>query len=154
MRFVVPVVATALVVALAGCAGGGVDVSRERERLLEADRAWAAAAAAGDVARVTTFWADDATVFFPGAPVARGKEAIGELVERNRALPGFALTWEPDGAVVAAAGDLGYTTGTFRLSLTGPDGNALERGGNYLTVWRRQEDGSWKGEVESTVFTQ
>lgn len=137
-----------------GCASEGesVDVEAEREALLETDRAWAAAAASGDIERLTSYWADDATNYFPGAPVARGKEAIGELVRRNRSQPGFSLSWEPQEAVVARSGELGYTSGTFTLSRENPEGQPVTRRGHYVCIWKKQEDGSWKCSVESTIF--
>jgi ketosteroid isomerase-like protein len=97
------------------------------------------------------YWADDATNFFPGAPVAQGKQAIRALVELNRSQPGFALTWEPVHAAVAASGDLGYTWGTFQLTKLAADGEPATRSGHYVAIWRRH-DGHWKCEVESTVF--
>lgn len=94
MKSVLQFSVAALFLFTCGCANEGesIDVEAEREALLETDRAWAAAAAAGEIERLTSFWADDATNLFPGAPVARGKEAIGELVRRNRSQPGFSLS--------------------------------------------------------------
>lgn len=139
--------------ATVGCSGT-VDPAAARASLLEADRAWASAAAAGDIEKVKTFWSDDAVNFFPGRPPAHGKEQIGELVKRNRSIPGFSLTWDPDRAVVSDSGDLGYTYGSFRVSRTGPDGNPVQREGNYVEFWRRQPDGTWKCEVETTIFSE
>ncbi|TFG51016.1 MAG: DUF4440 domain-containing protein [Gemmatimonadales bacterium] len=130
----------------------GIDVEAETNALLATDRAWAAAAAAGDIEKLTAFWADDATNYFPGAPVARGRDAIGELVRRNRSQPGFSLSWEPQKAVVARTGDLGYTSGTFALSMEGPEASPITRTGHYICIWRKQTDGAWKCSVESTVF--
>lgn len=146
---------TAVLIAVPlGCteAVDSVEIDAEREALLETDRAWAAAAEAGDVARITSFWADDAVNYFPGAPVARGKEAIGALVRRNRSQPGFSLSWEPVEAVVARSGDLGYTTGTFALSVEDLEGLLVTRRGHYVCIWTKQADGSWRCAVESSVF--
>jgi ketosteroid isomerase-like protein len=101
---------------------------------------------------VTSFWADDATNYFPDAPVARGKEAIGQLVQRNRSRPGFSLSWEPQEAVVARSGELGYSSGTFALSVENPEGTSVTRRGHYVCIWKKQADGSWRCAVESTIF--
>ena len=89
MRSLLPYLVIVIVLSSLGCANEvpSVDVEAERTALLEANRAWAAAAAAGDVARIISFWADDAISYFPGAPVAQGKEVIGELVRENRSQP-------------------------------------------------------------------
>lgn len=154
MKTLIHLFAATLVLFHLGCVSEGesVDIEAEREALLETDRAWAAAAAAGDIERLTSYWADDATNYFPGAPVARGKEAIGELVRRNRLQPGFSLSWEPQEAVVARSGELGYTSGTFALSIENPEGQPVTRQGHYVCIWKKREDGSWKCSVESTIF--
>ena len=53
----------------------------------------------------------------------------------------FVLTWEPLQADVSR--DIGYTFGNYFLKTTV---NAQDTTifGNYITVWKRQEDGSWK----------
>ena len=154
MKSTLRLFAAALILSTLGCAdeGESVDLEAEREGLFESDRAWAAAAAAGDIQRLTSYWADDATNYFPGAPVARGKEAIGQLVRRNRSQPGFSLSWEPQEAVVARSGELGYTSGTFALSFESPEGTPDTRRGHYVCIWKKRSDGSWKCAVESTIF--
>ena len=152
MRFLTLVLATAFIASHSGCATR-IPLESERDHLLQTDREWASAAATGDLKRLTTFWTDDATNFFPGAPVAHGKAAIRELVKSNRSRPGFSLTWEPLRAVVSESGELGYTTGEFQLSATNPEGDPVQRQGNYVAIWRKQSDGAWKCELESTIFT-
>jgi ketosteroid isomerase-like protein len=58
------------------------------------------------------------------------------------------FTWAPERASVSAAGDLGYTVGRFSTRVIGPDGVEVERTGLYLSIWRRQADGSWKVEMD------
>ena len=55
----------------------------------------------------------------------------------------FQLSWEPVKADMFPSGNMGYTVGRYVLrgkSQSGP----TERKGTYLTVWQKQEDGSWK----------
>jgi hypothetical protein len=56
------------------------------------------------------------------------------------------LTWEPAYADVSESGDLGYTWGRYTLFVPSPGKNLqpLYRKGTYVTIWRRQSDGSWK----------
>ena len=129
---------------LLGCRPS-VDRDRETASLLAADRAWAAAAAAGQHAdSVLTFWADDAAVAMAGAPLLRGKAAIRQMVTSSFATPGFQITWTPERAVVAASGDLGYTTGTNAVSVPDSTGRVTRMTGRYLAVWRREADGRWR----------
>jgi ketosteroid isomerase-like protein len=62
-------------------------------------------------------------------------------------MPGFELEWRATDAEVAASGDIGYTIGTFEL-ITEQDGTAMLTEGKYVTVWRKQADGSWKVRVD------
>jgi len=141
----------ALGVLVSGC-GAQPDLDAERAALLAADQAWAAAAAAGDIDRLSTYWAEDAVNYFPGAPVASGRASILELVGRNRSIPGFSLEWEATTAEVAEAADFGYTSGPFTLTTVAPDGTPQARTGNYVAIWRKSEDGRWECVVESTIF--
>jgi ketosteroid isomerase-like protein len=59
-------------------------------------------------------------------------------------LPGFALQWSPTKANMSASGDLGYTAGSYALTMNDATGRpAIERG-KYIEVWKKQSDGSWK----------
>jgi len=137
-----------------GCSAEPSSLNLEAERLalLDTDRAWAAAAAEGDVETVATFWAEDAANYFPGAPVARGRDEILALVQRNRSRPGFSLTWTPNEAVLARSGDLGYTSGTFRMQTGDASGAVSAQTGHYVCIWKRLDNGLWKCAVETSIF--
>ena len=72
--------------------------------------------------------ADDATLFVP-APV-NAKEWL-----KNRADPARAITWQPHQIWSSCDGTLAISQGAAQW----PDG----RDGEFLTVWRRQRDGSY-----------
>jgi ketosteroid isomerase-like protein len=117
----------------------------EKARLLERDREWAAGAAEGrDVEEILSFWTDDAKVYPPGAPVVEGKPAIREFVTGSLSIPGFRISWEPEEVVVAPSGDMGYTTGRNQLTMPDASGNLKTETGRYVTVWRREPDGTWR----------
>lgn len=129
-----------------------VDSQADEAALLEADKSFSAAAAAGDIQKVMSVWTDDAINYFPGAPPAIGKAAIGELIQNNRSIPGFSLSWEPKTSRVPTGGELGYTSGTFRLTVGDPEGNLVTKNGHYVSIWVRQADGSWKVALEMSTF--
>ena len=58
-------------------------------------------------------------------------------------MPPTVLTWEPTFGDVAQLGDLGYTTGPWELRPSSPQDKPTAYG-HYVSVWRRQPDGSWK----------
>jgi len=121
------------------------DSNSERATLLQRDKDWSAAAHAGtDVERIVAYWADDARIYPPNMPIVEGKAAIRAFVTGSLGVPGFSISWEPLEAVVSSDGRYGYTTGTN--SVTAPDarGKLATTPGRYVTVWRKEPDGSWR----------
>jgi ketosteroid isomerase-like protein len=85
--------------------------------------------------------ADDGTMF--GSPaLLTGPNAVKEYFE-TRGEPA-SLTWQPVFASIAGSRDLGFTIGESVTTARGPSGAAVQRFGKYLTVWRKQRDGTWK----------
>jgi ketosteroid isomerase-like protein len=111
---------------------------------MKADEAWFESHE--DVDEFLTFLADDATFMPDDAPVARG-DSIRTAWEQLISMPGFDLEWRATGAQVAEAGDMGYTIGTYELTVE-QDGAPLVTVGKYVTVWEKQADGSWKVVVD------
>jgi ketosteroid isomerase-like protein len=89
--------------------------------------------------------APDGVIFGPSQLVV-GPKAVDEYFKAQPA--GTSLTWRPIYGVVAASGDLGFTIGESIRTARGPSGAAVQRFGKYLTVWRKQRDGSWKFVVD------
>jgi len=86
------------------------------------------------------FIADDGILFRP-TPVF-GKKWMKEHplpASSSRAL----LSWQPIFAAVSRAGDLGYTTGPWQYKNDIKDAKPAAFG-NFMTVWKKQADGSWK----------
>ncbi len=93
------------------------------------------------------YLADDATEIQNGGDFVHGKAAIaGGLVPS--AGKSFTLRWEPVQADASSSGDLGITYGRFTLEVSGGDAPPKKHTGKYMTVWRRQADGSWKVSVD------
>ena len=102
--------------------------------------------AAHDVARIVGFFSPDASVILPGAPIMTGTKALTDGIGKTLEDPNFALTFASDRVYVAASGDLAVARGSYRQSGTDPaTGVAATTTGTYVTVFRPQPDGSWKG---------
>jgi ketosteroid isomerase-like protein len=52
----------------------------------------------------------------------------------------FILEWYPLKVEVSKSADLGYTFGNWTLT----NAKGEKSFGNYMTVWKKQKDGSWK----------
>ena len=59
------------------------------------------------------------------------------------------LKWEPLKAEVAVSGDLGYTFGRYQRISIDSLNNESSRYGTYVSVWKKQEDGSWKFVIDA-----
>jgi ketosteroid isomerase-like protein len=89
-----------------------------------------------------SWFADDGVVLGNGAVPEIGKVAIAKASDW---LPGnYQLTWTPTDAVMGPSGDMGYTWGHYEGRSKDANGNPVLSGGRYITVWRKQPDGTWK----------
>ncbi len=133
------------VAAASGCgAQRNANLAAEEAAIRMTDANWLAAATAHDLERVLPFWADDATILPPGAPAIIGKKAIRQYVSGAFATPGFSITWRTEKVEVSQSGDLAYSTGTDRISLTSPDGKSVIQENRGVVIWKKQPDRSWK----------
>jgi ketosteroid isomerase-like protein len=74
-----------------------------------------------------------------------GKAAIGDALGPMMQDPNFSLSFEANAVDVARSGDLAYETGAYSMSLTDPaTRRVVTEKGNYIVVWKKQADGSWK----------
>lgn len=116
----------------------------EREALLAADRAFGQATAEKGIEGWVSFFAPNGSML-PGdnLPVT-GPEAIREFMEPTLAQPNASLRWQPTRAELLIPGVLGMTTGRFEHRGQDAGGKPMRRMGTYVTLWKKQPDGSWK----------
>ena len=119
------------------------------QALKDADAAWTKAVGEKDLEKWMSFYAADASVFAPGAPVATGKDAIRALLGPILKDQNFALSFAPTRVEADKAGELGYSQGAYRQTLTDPKtGKPFTEDGKFVTVYRKQTDGSWKAVID------
>jgi len=114
-----------------------------RAAMIQTDRDFAKAGAAKDLNAFLSFVADDVRLFPDGA-MATGKPALRAMWEGGFKDPDWSIHWAPVAGEACSAGDLGYTTGSYEMHSQGSDGKAVVRRGSYVTIWRKQADGTWK----------
>jgi uncharacterized protein (TIGR02246 family) len=102
------------------------------------------AAAAKDLDRYVSCYADDAVLFWPGVPMVTGQAAIRAFMERFLAAPGFSLQFRTARVGVSSDAALAYSYGTNAVSFPGPGGSLLHDKGKYVSVYRKGPDGVWK----------
>jgi ketosteroid isomerase-like protein len=136
-RFVVLSVLAAVIAASALA-----DDAAGREALLKADRDFAAAAQTRGVEAWVEAWAANG-VHPDGPGIAVGKDGIRKQMAPQYAAPGFKLEWSVSRAEISKGGNVGTTWGRYKSTST-KDGKTTVRTGDYVTVWEKQDDHSWK----------
>ena len=107
--------------------------------LLAADRAWEKVYSAKDLSKSVAVCDEQGSLLWPNTPIAIGKKAIAKAI-----LDDFSsgdLTWHANAVGVARSGDLGYTSGLYESKSTA---GAAADNGKYLTVWKKEADGTWE----------
>lgn len=116
------------------------DTSQPSLQLMKLDLEFGVAAATMGLEGWMSFFAEDASIFPEGSPIITGVDKIRTYYEETGFDP-KSLSWKPVKAEVSSSGDMGYTIGYWEISTNGTD---VDANGKYLTVWKKQNDGSWK----------
>ena len=88
------------------------------------------------------WFADDGVALGNGAAPLIGKVAIAGSATWSP--KDYQLTWTPTDAMMGPSGDMGYTWGHYEGRSKDTNGNPVLTSGRFITVWRRQPDGTWK----------
>jgi len=132
---------------LAGCnaAAEPVDKAAIERQLRKNEQQWNRAYASRDAAALAAMYAEDAALANPGANMAKGAKAIAKETESYTKDPNLRVAFSASRIQVADSGDLAYTRGNYQLTMTDPKTKQPHNStGYYLTVWQKQDDGSWK----------
>jgi ketosteroid isomerase-like protein len=140
--------AVAAALALTGCSKGtqaSADPGQISDSIKAQEAQWEKDYAAKDINALAGHYAQDAALGGPGDPVATTD------VDRRKALqglltdPNLKLHFAADQVQVAASGDLAYSRGHYSMTMTDKaTSKPVDSTGSYLTVYKKESDGSWK----------
>ncbi len=119
--------------------------------LMKTDQAFNDATAVRGLEGFRSFLAEDVATLRPDKPVITGKDAVAELWRPLLTNPALAIRWQPLRAAISNGGDLGYTIGSYEITRSDEQGKRAAGTGKYVTIWRKQRDGSWKVVFDSGV---
>lgn len=124
----------------------GADPAKDKQAIIETDKAFSALSAGQGVkVAFLTYAADEVIKPQNGAQPIIGRDAL--IQSYNDFKGDFILTWEPVKADVS--GDIGYTFGNWtRITST----DTLH--GNYVSIWKRQSNGAWKFVLDTGNTTE
>lgn len=120
------------------------DIEKWKKEILQTEADFAKMAEEEGIPEAFLFYADEDAVLLRSNKLVKGKKAIAENYKDRQNKNNISLTWKPDFVEVSAAGDLAYTYGEYEYKIIDSMGLENTSTGVFHTVWRRQEDGSWK----------
>jgi uncharacterized protein (TIGR02246 family) len=136
--------AAILGIAMAGCSPSPApDTAAVRSAIEAANAKFIDAFKRGDKAALVAAYTEDAMVLMPNAPAWRGRAGV----EKGMTEFLSQMTFKDGGTKtedVMVAGDLAVETGSYAWTMQAKSGGEISDKGKYVTVWKRQADGSWK----------
>jgi ketosteroid isomerase-like protein len=125
--------------------GMGQNMYLEKKRLMKTDREFSRISVKeGSIKAFYLFIADNGIILpQKGHPVGKDvyKKLLSQIKKKEKK---SILKWEPTFVDIAKSGDLGYTYGNYELTVFDLKGNKKVKYGYYITVWKKQADGTWK----------
>ena len=143
------VTAAALALAVGGCdtsvpdkAAAGADTVKQA---IKADETkWIEQFKAKDTEGLAGHYTDDAYFVAPGV-TADGSTQIRQVFATASTDPAAQVQFASDRIDVSSSGDLAYARGKFSEKYTDKKtGKVMSDSGTYLSVYKKQDDGSWK----------
>ena len=110
--------------------------------LFDLEAKFARATAEGGGPAFASWFAGDAVSLSNGHAPEQGHDVIAASATWSP--KDYQLEWMPDGGQMGSSGDMGYTWGHYSGHARDKAGTPIVTSGRYITVWKRQTDGSWK----------
>lgn len=110
--------------------------------LFDLEAKFAKDVAARGGAGFAAWFAPDGVLLGNGAAPVIGQVAIAKSA--NWTAKSYQLTWTPTDAVMGPSGDIGYTWSHYEGHSKDANGNPVLVSGRFITIWRKQPNGSWK----------
>ncbi|MGZ4059510.1 MAG: YybH family protein, partial [Bacteroidia bacterium] len=89
--------------------------------------------------------ADDVIKMRPQEYPIMNKQDLKKMFDEHKSDGNLKFKWEPVKGDISASGDLGYTFGNWQIYIKGgPTSKDTTIYGNYISIWKKQADGSWK----------
>jgi ketosteroid isomerase-like protein len=148
MRFLIAGIALAALF-LTGCATSAPpsavpNKDQTLKQILDTEGAAIHAFGERNAEKAASFYAPDATLMMANSQPVTGS-AVKDMLAAAMADPNYSMTLTTSKIEAARSGELGYSTGSFALTMTDPNTKKIvRRTGKYLTVYAKHPDGTWK----------
>ena len=140
---------TALLFGLPLLACEEVESREDRRALMAVDKDFAERVEQQGFRVMEDFYDEDAIYMPAFASTVEGREKILDAYRPYYDNTTMKLSWTPMRAEVSRSRDLGWTIGTYVFTRIDDKGNTIVRPGRYITIWKKQRDGTWKAALDA-----
>lgn len=112
-----------------------------KREIRETEQAFAKLALAAGIEKAFLTYAAEEAVLMRNDSLILGKP---QIAKHYKGQTSKGLSWSPEFIEVSASGDLGYTYGYYHFISVDSTGHTTDQKGVFHTVWKRQEDGTWR----------
>jgi ketosteroid isomerase-like protein len=141
---ILPVIVIGIIMSTCNLHTKVVDNKNAEEEIRKAEKDFEQMAAEKGIAEAFAFFADSNAVIKRGQDsIIHGKEGIRNYYSADY-FKSASVKWSPDFVSVSKSGDMGFTYGKFNWQSKDSTGKTNELKGIFHTVWKKQEDGTWK----------
>ena len=129
-----------------------VDVAAEEKAIRAKETGWMEAYNKHDANGLTGQYEDEASLAANGVALMTDTAGRRAFLDGMAADPALKADFASDRIIVAASGDLASSRGHYTMTYTDPATKQPKtETGNYLTVYRKAADGSWKAIEDFTT---
>jgi len=125
------------------------DSTNAMQAIRAADTAMSKAVAERNLEVIVSFYAEEAVLLPTAEPIVVGKSSIREEWQHILSIPNFQNKSTLTKIDVSGGGDMAYSMGTYLTTMLGENGKPVTEPGKWLSVWKRQADGSWRIVVDT-----
>ena len=155
MNRLIPLFCLSVAAVFTGCsdtAGTADNHDADIKAIKDNEVQWNKDFAAKDADKLAAHYTEDAVLMNPGMPASNGKAAIQKTLKDMVGDSALNLQFQSTQVEVAKSGDLAYTHGNYTMTMTDPaTKKVMNDKGTYLTVYRKQADGSWKAAQDAAI---
>jgi uncharacterized protein (TIGR02246 family) len=119
------------------------DPAAVRSAIDAANTKFATAMNTGDTATVYANYTDDAVIMMSNEKPWRGRAELSKGFGGLMSVMTIKdMSFHTDDVMIE--GDMAVETGEYKMTLVPKGGKEMKDEGKYITVWKKQSDGSWK----------
>jgi uncharacterized protein (TIGR02246 family) len=134
-----------LSLSLGACKEKAPDTAADEKAIRDNEAAWVKDWQAKDPDKIVSHYSPDAVLLVANVPAMKGSDAIKSGIAPMLKDPHMSLTFTPTVVVIAKGDDMAYTQGVYTMTYSEPKtGMTLIEKGKYVTVYKKQDDGTWK----------